>query len=69
MRIATDMPDSAAYARLQRLVRAESGRLPHQGEQSYRSPLWGLPGDGQFGESVQGGVPTEGDILEGDREP
>ncbi|MEV0254092.1 TetR/AcrR family transcriptional regulator [Streptomyces sp. NPDC050732] len=32
MRIATDMLGSAEYATLQRLVRAESGQPPHQGE-------------------------------------
>ncbi|CAL9655086.1 hypothetical protein SUDANB108_06776 [Streptomyces sp. enrichment culture] len=31
LRIATDMLGSAEYATLQRLVRAESGHLPHQG--------------------------------------
>ncbi|MGW7413370.1 TetR/AcrR family transcriptional regulator [Streptomyces sp. NPDC054863] len=31
MRIATDMLGSAEYATLQRLVKAESGNLPHQG--------------------------------------
>ncbi|NGO45609.1 TetR/AcrR family transcriptional regulator [Streptomyces ureilyticus] len=34
MRIATDMLDSAEYATLQRLVRAESGHLPHRGYNS-----------------------------------
>ena len=34
MRIATDMLGSAEYATLQRLVRAESGHLPHQGYNS-----------------------------------
>ncbi|MFH8484074.1 TetR/AcrR family transcriptional regulator [Streptomyces longisporoflavus] len=34
MRIATDMLGSAEYATLQRLVRAESGNLPHRGYNS-----------------------------------
>lgn len=34
MRIATDMLGSAEYATLQRLVRAESGHLPHRGYNS-----------------------------------
>ncbi|MEV8314004.1 TetR/AcrR family transcriptional regulator [Streptomyces sp. NPDC059900] len=34
MRIATDMLGSAEYATLQRLVRAESGNLPHKGYNS-----------------------------------
>ncbi|MFF9569809.1 TetR/AcrR family transcriptional regulator [Streptomyces sp. NPDC014685] len=34
MRIATDMLDSAEYATLRRLVRAESGNLPHRGYNS-----------------------------------
>lgn len=34
MRISTDMLDSAEYATLQRLVRAESGHLPHRGYNS-----------------------------------
>ncbi|MFE7614365.1 TetR/AcrR family transcriptional regulator [Streptomyces sp. NPDC057496] len=34
MRIATDMLDSAEYATLRRLVRAESGHLPHRGYNS-----------------------------------
>ncbi|MDK0521832.1 TetR/AcrR family transcriptional regulator [Streptomyces sp. ML-6] len=34
MRIATDMLDSAEYATLRRLVRAESGHLPHPGYNS-----------------------------------
>ncbi|MEU0689538.1 TetR/AcrR family transcriptional regulator [Streptomyces uncialis] len=34
MRIATDMLDSSEYATLRRLVRAESGHLPHRGYNS-----------------------------------
>ncbi|WP_331754519.1 TetR/AcrR family transcriptional regulator (plasmid) [Streptomyces sp. NBC_00012] len=34
MRIATDMLGSAEYATLQRLIRAESGNLPHEGYNS-----------------------------------
>lgn len=34
MRIATDMLGSAEYATLQRLIRTESGNLPHQGYNS-----------------------------------